>query len=107
MSELIAVFHHDGHDSQPFVGIASTQEKAFELCRRHDFDQDWIDAIWMDHVFDEDRNNFEEEIKNAYGAFTSYKRAFFFEKCSLDKLCEVEIGKRMFFSNGEEVKNGE
>jgi hypothetical protein len=105
---LFAAFHHDGQDSQPFIGVASSRKEAFALIRAYDSDQDWGDAVWMDHVFNESRSNYDEECTDKYGAFSLFKRCFFIEEVELDGRkvisgSEESYQQRFFFADGSPV----
>lgn len=101
MSEtLYAVFHSDGQDCQPFVGIAKTKEEGLQLAKEYDQDEDHDEALHVDSLImglltdgmtDEERvGKYSRWCMNAE---YSGRRAFYFIK-TFDGRCDPDWYKQ-------------
>lgn len=102
--DLFAAFHLDGQDSQPFIGVASSREKAFELIRVYDFNESWCDAMAEAYIRNHKdpsdpfwRDRLNEPLP---------KRAYFIKECTLNKLWEYKPEPTKYYhADGTEMKS--
>ena len=95
--KLFIAFHHDGQDSQPLIGVASTRDGALKLIREYDTLEDHIDARWINHIWDIPE---EEEEKKGF-KYTRTSR-YFIRKQDSDKSWISDLAGYC-----ELIKNGE
>lgn len=79
LGTLYAVFHADGQDSQPFVGIAETEEDALVLARNYDQSMDFDEALYAEMLKNSAAEGVEPERWERWLSNASYysHRSFF------------------------------
>lgn len=102
MSEILyAVFHNDGQDSQPFVGIAKTPDTALQLAKDYDQDQDHLEAQYAEHL----RSTDIEGHAHWRAASEHYGRRAFFVVTTKDGLpLKDDWQRREYFDSAGYVK---